>query len=1811
MGPVVVLDSEKTAAPLAGAFTDCASGTEIPQSECEALVALYYATDGENWINSTDWLATDTPCSWYGVSCTDGYVQSLNLSSNNLSGSIPTELGNLTYLATLYLNNNPLSGSLPVELTSLVNLQDINFSETDLCMPTNETFQIWIAAIPTKSVTENCSVAFTDCSAVTGIPESECNALTTLYNSTNGTNWTDNTDWLSTDTPCTWFGVSCSEGHVQSLSLSANNLSGSIPSGLGNLTYLTTLLLNGNQLTGSVPSTMGNLTQLTALYLHDNQLSGSLPTGLTNLVNLVEINFTGTSLCMPPTKIFQAWIEGIPTRFVTTYCATGGFIDCSLVNGITESECEGLTALYDSARNGGSWTDKPNWLSTNAPCFWEGVGCVNGHVESLNLSESELMGTLPAELGNLTYLKELSLDHNYLTGTIPAEIWNLTNLVTLELYVNELEGEIPKEIGNLVNLTTLDLDSNQLSGTIPEEIGSLTNLTRLWLSNNQFTGTIPTELGNLTKLTSLGLLGNQLSGEIPTELGNLTLLTELDLGENAFTGSIPVELGNLTQLTKLHLGDDLLEGSVPAEMGNLINLEYLYLYNNLLSGSLPLELTNLTNLQWINFAGTSLCMPADEAFQTWIVAIPTSYVTTNCSTAAFTSCSAVIGMPKSECNALSTFYTSTKGASWTDDNGWFTNNAPCLWKGVGCANGYVQSLVLSDNNLAGTIPTAIGNLPYLTELYLDQNKLTGTIPTTIGNLSNLRYLVLMDNSLTGTIPSQIGNLANLVVLDLDSNQLSGRIPYQLGDLSNLTELWLHSNKLSDTIPGELVNLSNLTVLDLGNNQISGQIIPDMDYLDDLVYLDLSENELEFNIPDSVWYLDDLKELYLHGNHLAGKISSDIGYLSDLEVISLYSNRFTGTIPYSIGNLTKLTALYLDDNQLSGEIPEELGNLTNLTELTLGANQLSGVIPAELGNLTNLSVLGLGYNALSGSIPSELGNLTNLAILSLYDNKLIGSVPAEFGNLTNLTHLYIDSNPLAGSLPLELTNLVNLERFYFAGTTLCMPTDTAFQNWIASIPYTAVTKNCVMVTTLSSISPNYSFINSPTFTLTVIGADFQTNSEILWDDTALPTNFQSGTKLTAQVPARHLLNSDQVAITVYTSGMATETSSSVIHTIVGYSPSYDQRLATNKVIFDWDDISGANLYTIQLSLSKTFGSYVVNTTTPSSKFTYGTALTNGKTYYWRIRARFGLTWKTWSPTLQFKSMTPPVAPTVISPANGFLTNDNTVDFSWNTVTNGVKYQLQISKSTTFSPNLVDQVLEEGITSYSTDSLTDGKYYWRVRAIDDIGTNGLWSASRLFTVDTIAPAIPELYTPKNNISTPDTTPSLVVTAVGGAKTYHFQLSNVSDFSNVVWEKTTTSTIATVSARPYDVYYWRAKAIDAAGNGSDWSAVCGLVVTFQKAPAEAAFTTDTTPLFTWIAVGGAKGYELEVTPEVGGDSYKATLGLVTSHTVPAASLLPVGKYTWVLRVQLENTWFATPARRLTITPPLLKAPVLVSPANGFATQNRTPTLEWRAVTDGSNEVRYEVWLDNSTAFTSREYEAIFTEDITQVTLTSELTDGRYYWKMRSINYLDVPGLWSTYRSILIDNVPPNAPKLYTPANNVTVRGTPKFTWYAVSGAKYYQFQITSTAETPVVVQSADNLTVTYYKPAILDPGKYTWQVRARDAAGNWSGWSTARTITIRPVIPAAPALLSPANGATVTISAPEFTWNSVPYGDIYQIQISSSSTFTTTIENKTLESGILRFTSENPFSNGTYYWRVRAKNSIPENGAWSAVWNFKVSQ
>lgn len=394
------------------------------------------------------------------------------------------------------------------------------------------------------------------CDGVSEIPRAECESLVALYTATNGDGWTNRSGWLQTTTPCSWFGVECSAGHVQSLALHNNVLRGTLPTTLDALSALETLDLGGdgavhtNELSGTIPTTLGNLAALRSLDLTFGLLSGPIPRELGNLSNLSNLRLDNNQL-NGPLPLELTTIAGLQVLSLASNQLTGT-IPVSL-------------AQLSNLR----WLDLPmNQLTGPIP---PELGNLS-KLEWLRLGGNRLTGTIPPELGRLSRLTELQMALNQLIGGIPPELGNLSELISLNPSGNPLGGSIPPELGKLSKLETLALDSSDLSGAIPPEMGNLHSLRHLFLNVNRLSGALPVQMANLVALQTLWAEGNQLSGPIPPWLGNLTNLEELRLSVNRFEGAIPAELGNLTKLNYLGLADNALEGEMPASLTNLTSL---------------------------------------------------------------------------------------------------------------------------------------------------------------------------------------------------------------------------------------------------------------------------------------------------------------------------------------------------------------------------------------------------------------------------------------------------------------------------------------------------------------------------------------------------------------------------------------------------------------------------------------------------------------------------------------------------------------------------------------------------------------------------------------------------------------------------------------------------------------------------------------------------------------------------------------------------------------------------------------------------------------------------------------------------------------------------------------------------------------------------------------------------------------------------------------------------------------------------------------------------------------------------------------
>lgn len=266
-----------------------------------------------------------------------------------------------------------------------------------------------------------------DCSAQSEIPATECQALVTLYDTMDPSDWRQAESLVTGPDPCDWYGVTCEGGSVSVLGVSGRQLPGSIPFSIGDFPKLKGLDLSTNRLSGPIPASIGTLTDLEFLNLGSNDLTGPIPPEFGDLSNLIELR-----------------------------------LHWNLLTGPIPSELSNLSDLTDLRLDG-------NHLSGSIPPEL-------GNLPSLlylSLLDNQLSGRIPPELGGLANLQSLSLGVNQLSERIPPELGSLSKLTLLALRDNQLSGPIPPELGSLSNLQLFFLYGNEFTGAIPLSVAQL------------------------------------------------------------------------------------------------------------------------------------------------------------------------------------------------------------------------------------------------------------------------------------------------------------------------------------------------------------------------------------------------------------------------------------------------------------------------------------------------------------------------------------------------------------------------------------------------------------------------------------------------------------------------------------------------------------------------------------------------------------------------------------------------------------------------------------------------------------------------------------------------------------------------------------------------------------------------------------------------------------------------------------------------------------------------------------------------------------------------------------------------------------------------------------------------------------------------------------------------------------------------------------------------------------------------------------------------------------------------------------------
>ena len=231
-------------------------------------------------------------------------------------------------------------------------------------------------------------------------------------------------------------------------------------------------------------------------------------------------------------------------------------------------------------------------------------------------------------------------------------------------------------------------------------------------------------MGNLSNLALLAIDGNQLTGEIPPELGNLSNLTILHLNDNQLTGAIPPELSKIANLGVLRLNHNYLTGAIPLELGNNLVLRELHLHGNRLTGCIPAYLRSAPSTPFAPLSEDEvelLGLPICDASVVAPTPVPTPTPTADQLTEQ---CSNGVAVPNpadnpglvSDCAALLAARDALAGVngylSWSPDI------SVSDWDGVTIDNNRVSELRLSNYDLNGEIPAALGNLDQLSRPWI-------------------------------------------------------------------------------------------------------------------------------------------------------------------------------------------------------------------------------------------------------------------------------------------------------------------------------------------------------------------------------------------------------------------------------------------------------------------------------------------------------------------------------------------------------------------------------------------------------------------------------------------------------------------------------------------------------------------------------------------------------------------------------------------------------------------------------------------------------------------------------------------------------------------------------------------------------------------------------------------------------------------------------------------------------------------------------------------------------------------------------------
>jgi len=584
------------------------------------------------------------------------------------------------------------------------------------------------------------------------------------------------------------------------------------------------------------------------------------------------------------------------------------------------------------------------------------------------------------------------------------------------------------------------------------------------------------------------------------------------------------------------------------------------------------------------------------------------------------------------------------------------------------------------------------------------------------------------------------------------------------------------------------------------------------------------------------------------------------------------------------------------------------------------------------------------------------------------------------------------------------------------------------------------------------------------------------------------------------------------------------------------------ISTTGFTANWNLVSGASAYFLDVSINNAFGSFLsgYNNRSVTGNFQLVTGLSAGTVYYYRLRAANAS--GTSGNSNIISTITVPGAPianaaTVIS-ASGFTAN-------WASATGATQYNLDISTDNTFS-SVLSQPTSTG-TSVVVNGLSSGtNYYYRVRA-----SNGSGSSANSGPINVLT--LPGA--PSTNDATTITSTSFVASwnLVSSATSYVLDVATTNVFTAGTFAAgfdglslTSTSTTVT-SLTAGTTYYYRVRAISAAGTSSNSNVVTTLLK--PAAPVASTATIITADGFTanWSTVPGVLGYYLDVSS----NNFSSFLPGFDNFPLSGISQVITGLnagISYQYRVRSYNLTGSSVNSSTITTITIPPAPTAISASSFTATSF---TANWQA-TIGASSYRLDVSSDPAFGSFFSGFENL------SVTGTSSsvsgLTPGTvYYYQVRAVN---ASGTSPNSNTISSTNIPP--PPSVASATTISTTSF-NANWSITSGALSYLLDV-SDNNFSSFVSGYNDLSVTGNSQSItgLTAGTaYQYRVRATNASGTSSNSATISVQTL----PAEPITQATAmNFSAITISSLNISYIAAsggPAGYIVIRKIASSPT------------------------------------------------------